>query len=126
MSFTTQTEDRYRTAGSLIRDLERLCGVLCVGCSTPLNHHQVLMAVATGFKDAPRCVPCLAAALDRDPAQLRDSLFEYIRHLECYAEAWNWANRVEQSPDGVMPVVAKLLIDSEPDSHQAASPGGAF
>ena len=96
-------------ADSLIRDLERLRGVACAACRGLLCHHQVLMAIAMGFRNAPRCLPCLGAALSREPAGLRDSLFDYIRQRQCYAEAWNWANRAAGLPQGVMPPALQSL-----------------
>jgi len=98
-----------RTAESLIRDVERLRGVRCAGCGEPLCAHQVLMAIAIGFKDAPRCLPCLGSALDREPAQLRDWLFDYFCHRQCYADAWDWANREAGLADGVMPSALQAL-----------------
>ena len=90
-------------AESLIRDLERLRGMPCAGCGSPLCSHQVLMSIVMGFKNAPRCLPCLGAALECDPIRLRDSLFDLIRRRECYAGAWNWANRSIGQAENALP-----------------------
>jgi tRNA 2-thiouridine synthesizing protein A len=100
-----------RTAESLIRDLEQLRDVLCGGCGQPVCRHQVLMAMAIGFKDAPCCLLCLGAALERPPVQLRDWLFDYIRQRQCYSEAWNWANRATGIAEGVMPPKLQMLAE---------------
>lgn len=92
-----------RTAESLIRDLEQLRTVRCADCGEPVCSQEVLLAIAIGFKDSPRCLPCLGAALDQEPAELRDWLFDYIRQRECFWEAWNWANRTAGLAEGVMP-----------------------
>jgi tRNA 2-thiouridine synthesizing protein A len=99
MALASLTDADGRTAESLIRDLERLRGVPCAGCQAPLSPHAVLMSIALGFKDAPRCLPCLAEALDRDAATLRDSLAGYLRQRDCYWAAWQWANRDAGLPD---------------------------
>lgn len=98
----TDTADR-RTAESLIHDLERLRGVRCAGCGGLVSAHQALMAIAMGFKNAPRCLPCLGAFLDQDLVRLRDQLIDYIRHRQCFSDAWNWANRAAGLSEGVLP-----------------------
>ena len=102
-----------RTVESLVRELERLRCVHCAGCGKPVCSHQALMAIAIGFKDSPRCLLCLGAALDRDPARLRGWLFDYIRQRACYLDAWNWANRAVGLPEGVMPPALQLLAASD-------------
>jgi tRNA 2-thiouridine synthesizing protein A len=92
-----------RTAESLIRDLERLRDVACAGCGQRVGPHQTLMGMAIGFKDAPRCLPCLGAALGQESGWLRDWLLGYIRQRECFWEAWNWANRAAGLAGGVLP-----------------------
>jgi tRNA 2-thiouridine synthesizing protein A len=109
----SSSSNEAQTAESLIRDLERLSGVPCAGCRMTLSHHQVVMAIAMGFKNAPRCLKCLGAALERDPAQLRDSLFEYVRQRECYSGAWDWANRAAGLPEGSMPSALQSLTASD-------------
>ena len=90
------------TAGSLIGDLRRLGGVACAGCGEAVNSHHALMSVAIGFKNAPRCLFCLARRLNEDQEQLSDSLINYIRQRQCYFEAWNWANRQAGLPENKM------------------------
>lgn len=108
------------TAESIIRDLERLRGVSCAGCGARLDHHQVLMSIAMGFRDAPRCLPCLGAAWAREPAWLRDSLFVYIGQRQCYSDAWNWANRAAGLPEGVMPPALQSLPPSRSNPTPAS------
>src|SRR5688572_4261128 len=91
------------TAESLIRALERNRGVTCAGCQKPLSLHESLLAIAIGFKNAPRCVPCMAAALDADPPRLCDSMLTFVLQRECYAGAWNWANQEAGCAQGPSP-----------------------
>src|SRR5262245_15115200 len=102
MTETTSIHD-VRTPESLIRDLEQNRGVCCADCAKPLCSHELLVAIALGYKDAPRCVPCLSEALLCDPVNIRDSVIAYIRKRQCYADAWNWANREAGLPEDVMP-----------------------
>ena len=92
-----------RTAESLIRDLQRMRDVPCAGCGQPVTPQEVLLSLAIGFQASPRCLPCLGAALEEEPAGLRDYLFGYIRQRECFLSAWNWANHAAGLADGVMP-----------------------
>jgi len=103
------TNNDARTAESLIRDLERLRDAACAGCGAPVGPHQSLMAIAIGFKDPPRCLRCLGAALDQEPARLRDWLFDYVRQRECFLEAWNWANREAGLAEGVLPLSLQAI-----------------
>jgi tRNA 2-thiouridine synthesizing protein A len=67
-----------------------------------------------GFKDAPRCLSCLAALMKRERAQLAQDLFEYIRHRDCFWDAWNWANHSAGLPDGTLPDFLSALPGSCP------------
>jgi tRNA 2-thiouridine synthesizing protein A len=118
----TDPEGNDPSAEVIIRELEHLRGRGCAGCGKPLCPHQMLMARAVGFKNAPRCLPCLGAALKVDPIGLRDDIFNYIRHRQCYAGAWDWANREAGLPDGVMPPALKTLGDAAENSP-APTPG---
>jgi len=121
MADTSSISNDARTTQSLIRDLERLRDVLCAGCGRPVCLHQVLMAIAIGFKDSPRCLLCLGVALDQESVRLRDWLFDYIRQRQCYSDAWNWANRAAGLAEGVMPLSLQALgSDAESQSSNGA------
>jgi tRNA 2-thiouridine synthesizing protein A len=57
------------------------CGELYVGA-------EALFSIALGFRDSPRCLPCLAQGLSRDAADLREQLVEYIERKDCYRRVW--------------------------------------
>ncbi len=97
------TEKQTMTADSLIRDLEKLRARRCYECAAPICSHESLMSIAMGFKDTPRCLKCLSAALHRDATELRDYLFAYFHGRDCYREAWIWSNRAENVVAGSMP-----------------------
>lgn len=53
------------------------------------------MSIATGYKDGPMCLACLAAEVRREPERLRAELLGYILSKDCHEAAWNWASRSE-------------------------------
>ncbi len=87
----------------LLQELARLAGAGCVGCRRELCSHQVLFSIALGFKDAPRCLVCLARGLDRPPLELRDDLYRYIQFRSCYQRAWREASRREAMDPNRLP-----------------------
>src|ERR671910_915674 len=46
-----------------LHDLRRLVGGACRDCRTAYTAREAVGSIILGFKDAPRCVPCLALAL---------------------------------------------------------------
>jgi tRNA 2-thiouridine synthesizing protein A len=106
-----------RTAELLIRDLQRLAGAACPACGGTLNHRLVLMSIALGFKDSPRCLTCLSTALDGDLAQLREQLYHYIQRQDCFREAWGWACREEGVKPNEMPALSdrRAKVPHRPD-----------
>ena len=85
--------DNPVTAEDLILALQRLRDTKCTGCGGPVSAHDTLMSMVMGFKNQPRCLPCLAAGLEEEPAKLREAILGYIHRRPCYAEAWQWAAR---------------------------------
>lgn len=83
----------------LRRDLERLDGRPCAGCGRALCGHHHVASVALGFKDAPRCLPCFAAALAQPEDVLRARLLDYVQGKDCYREAWSRASAREGAAD---------------------------
>jgi tRNA 2-thiouridine synthesizing protein A len=83
--------------GPLLAELDRQAGARCLDCGTPLCGHLVLFSVALGLQGAPRCLTCLARGLDRDAAELRDQLGEYVWRRDCYRRAWTVAGAREGS-----------------------------
>jgi len=82
-----------RTADSVIHALEEMREAHCTGCEEGLGAHQSLISIVMGFQDRPRCLLCLAEALNVENERFYESLLEHIRSRECYLGAWNWANR---------------------------------
>jgi tRNA 2-thiouridine synthesizing protein A len=89
----TETED----ADSLpLRELVRLVGGRCQDCQTSYTAGEAVWSIALGFKNAPRCLPCLCRRLDRPEADLTASLTDYVQRRECYLRAWNEAIKMDE------------------------------
>jgi tRNA 2-thiouridine synthesizing protein A len=72
----------------LLGELDRSTGARCADCARAVCGHEALFSVALGFKDAPRCLACLAKGLGDEPSDLRDRLAEHFRHRNCFRTAW--------------------------------------
>lgn len=77
------------------RELERLWGGTCRTCGRPYCGHEAVFSIALGFKDAARCLPCLARGLAREVGELRGQLLQYVRQRECFRRAWRVADERE-------------------------------
>lgn len=78
-----------------LRELERVAGRPCAGCGGRCLAREAVWSIALGFKDAPRCLPCLGRGLGREAGELRAQLLDYVRRRECYATAWAEAVRLD-------------------------------
>ena len=78
-----------------LRDLSRVAGRPCAGCGGRCLAREAVWSIALGFKDAPRCLPCLSIGLGRESGELRTQLADYVRRRECYALAWSEACRLD-------------------------------
>lgn len=96
MTFDT---DETPEATALIATLDRLWGGKCRDCLAPYRGQEAVFSIALGFKDAPRCLPCLARGLQREPVELRNQLLEYIQRRDCYRQAFAHACEREQTTE---------------------------
>ena len=96
------SQDQINIA-TLLDDLRIMRESRCSSCGAVLCGHEALMSLTMGFKDAPRCWPCLASAMAHEREALRDHLFAHISHRQCYHEGWLWANREEGFEPGKLP-----------------------
>lgn len=67
----------------------------CAGCARGLCRHDFVASAALGFKDAPRCLGCIAAGLTRPRAELEADLRRYIDRHECFRQTWEDARVAE-------------------------------
>lgn len=92
-------DDDSPEATALLAALDRLWGGSCRDCERPYCGHEAVMSMTLGFKDAPRCLECLAAGLRRDPKDLREQVAQYVKRKDCYSQAWKRASEREGSCD---------------------------
>lgn len=81
-----------RRTEEILAELERLDAPSCADCATGLCGHAWVINVAMGFRNEPRCVPCLAAALDREAGEFLADVKEYLMARACYRAGWEWAS----------------------------------
>ena len=81
------------------RELHRIAGGACRDCQAPYPARDAVCSIALGFKNAPRCVPCLARRLAKSEPELRGQLTDYVNRRECYRRAWREAERMDANPD---------------------------
>lgn len=109
-------------------DMRRTVGEPCHDCRRPCGAREALGSIALGFKDAPRCLPCLARRLGRPNDGLRADLVDYARRRDCYARAWAEAER-RDGPDSDWPTLTgpgdTPMHDTTPGPPAAPDPGPA-
>jgi tRNA 2-thiouridine synthesizing protein A len=91
-------------ADALLGDIDRLAGSRCPGCSHALCYHLLLINVAMGLEKAPRCLRCLALALNQQPRDMREHVVAYLKQRACYRLAWDVASDREGVPRSSEPV----------------------
>ncbi len=115
-----------------LRELHRLAGGACTDCRVGYTAREAVFSVALGFKNAPRCLSCLAMRLGRDREELRDQLIEYVHRRECYLRAWRaaegmdgqLASRERERPEKLIPPVAHAPGSSDIAEHWNAGDMG--
>jgi tRNA 2-thiouridine synthesizing protein A len=106
-----------------LQELRRLSGGRCQGCGAPYSGREAVASIILGFKDAPRCVPCLARGLRRDAVQLRHDLVAHARRRECFGRALAEAERID-GPSADWPPLAEtsalVMIEATPPTDGLA------
>ncbi len=111
MTDPEETEDPALTI-AVLADLERLAGSRCARCGATPCGHELVVAIAMGFKDAPCCLGCTATALGRPRAAFREHVFVHIQHRDCFRTGWERASELEGLTAGERP--ACLWPDGAP------------
>jgi tRNA 2-thiouridine synthesizing protein A len=129
MDETPDPQEDVQTA-VLLEDLRRMRGCRCRDCAGSICGHETLMSFVTGYKDTPRCLPCLARLMGRGPEELRDHLLGYIRHRPCRYAGWLWANEEEGTvpmalPTCLWPLASIASNDSQPEQARTVLSDGA-
>ena len=87
-----------RRVESILLVLKGSEGAACPVCAGALCGHDTLFSLVLGYQDAPRCIPCLSAAVGRGRDLLRDEVSAYVFSKECLTVGWAWANLREKVP----------------------------
>jgi len=127
----TSEEERTR---NFLEVLHGLRGCRCFDCTDSVCLHEAVMSVVLGFKDAPRCCACLAAGLGREPADLRDQVYDYVRWKGCFFSGWQLASEEEGFGNSTRPrclwpdddepqIVPPVVVASRSPAAVASSSG---
>lgn len=103
MAYRDEDERTQERARALLADLDRLTGRRCQDCAGQLCGHQLLVNLAMGLEDAPRCPRCLARRLERAEDELCEAVCDYLLHRDCYRQAWDAASQREGLPRSERP-----------------------
>ena len=107
------------------RELHRIAGGSCRDCTARYSARDAVSSIALGFKNAPRCLACLARRLGRGAPELRDQLADYVSRRECYRRAWREAERMDANPDpGRQPFAAPDAPEPHAPAVSAWDAGG--
>jgi len=79
------------------------------------------MSIVLGFKDALRCLPCLARGLDRRVAEFAREVVEHILRRDCWRAGWTRAGELEPAAGDGNSVC--VLSDPELMSAPGRDPG---
>ncbi len=91
----------------------RVVGRPCAGCGGRCLAREAIWSIALGFKDSPRCLPCLGRGLGREPGELRAQLGDYVRRRECYAAPWAEATRLDGTDSTVAATVECVYLSHD-------------
>lgn len=100
-----------QSAATIEAALRRVAGRPCAACAGRCLAREAVWSIALGFKDTPRCLPCLSRGLERDHTELRAQLDDYVRRRECYASVWAEAQRLDAT-DLALPAVEEIAYDA--------------
>lgn len=109
-------------AETLLADVARLRGTPCPACRAPLDGRGVLGAVWLGFRDAPRCLRCVAAGLGREPSEFAAHVRAALLRRDCYREAWETVVDREGGVDDGVFMAGRVAAPAS----AAAPPSGDF
>jgi tRNA 2-thiouridine synthesizing protein A len=112
-------------ATALIAVLDRLRGGRCYDCQSPYRGSDALFSIALGFKDAPRCLSCLANGLKRDRHELAQQLYEFVQRRDCYRQAREYAARRDEQCALSLANRSRAPADSDPPVGAIDGPVGS-
>jgi hypothetical protein len=100
MAGMARADEERRTEELLDALARRAAAEPCVACAAPVCGHAYVANVALGYKNAPRCVPCLAKGFDRDAAGFLADVRGHVARRACLQAGWEWASANGGTLDG--------------------------
>ncbi len=94
-----ESDDETKDDSLPTRELHRIAGGACRDCAAPYSARDAVSSIVLGFKNAPRCLACLARRLGRRESDLYDQLTDYVSRRACYRRALREAERMDATPD---------------------------
>jgi len=114
--------ERPEATPVVLRAVERGLGGRCSGCEREVCGHDVVMSFVLGFKDAVRCLPCLARGLGRELAAVRATLLDHIAHRDCWSAGWRRASELEHGTSCTTASGAALAADDRSNHAPTDAP----
>ena len=96
-----QVQDQ-KTASALA-DTARMTGAHCPSCKKTICGHEAVFSLVLGYKNAPRCLICIAAHMHEAASSLKERTLTYVQHHECFQTAWLRASKLEGFADAMRP-----------------------
>src|SRR5688572_4213197 len=116
------TVDSPDKTANVLQDVKRLKQQPCRICGTAIAGDEAVMSIVLGYKNAPRCLPCLATEMREEPLPLRARLWQYVQRHDCYLRAWNWACRVQDKGEKEAEQECQVAIAQEMADRQDSEP----
>lgn len=82
------TEQEQKQFDEIIAQLNRWTDYPCKSCDSILMSEDILFSNALGFKNFPKCLPCLSNGLERDKNELKAELLKHIQRRPCLKKAY--------------------------------------
>ncbi len=111
-------------ADAIVREVDERWGASCASCDLDLIGHEIVLSLALGFRDAPRCAPCLARGVGQATPDFLRLGAARIRRLACFRAGWVHSDRrlaaVPIWPEDRVPRELAMLDDDfdAPDDEQ--------
>ncbi len=122
MAETSKHDAHDPRTRSALADTARITGTPCHACGTTLCGHDAVLALVLGYKNAPRCLGCIAAHMAESTHDLRARTFDYVRHHDCFLTAWTRASELEGMTADAAPACLIDRTASPPDLPAAGAP----
>ena len=119
-SWTPITPAEQAELDALFAEVDRLEGTSCCGCGRELCGHASVIAIQMGAKDAPRCVVCLAQALELPTEDFLGRAVDFLARRDCYRTAWLRAGVREGQADPMRPACLWQAWPTAPAAHTAS------